>query len=153
MSSTACSPASASGNDGTRRSGRARLGEEGRSGAALFLIAALGRDGPDLIGQPLESLLRVRELIGTHLASPARELSNEREQLVEQFPELDVAPPLPRRRRTVGVARAGRRCAHDDQADAAADPASAVISWALARTAHARPRLAMAGSTMRAPRK
>ncbi len=40
-----------------------------------------------------------------------------------------------------------------DHAVAAAELAKAVISWALARTAHDRPRAAIAGSAMRAPRK
>ena len=153
MFSTACSPASALGNERPVDRNGTGCARREWSPAGRLVIAALGRDGPDLIGQPLEPLLRVGELIAAHLASPTRELSNERQELVQQLPQLDVAPSLARRRRTIGVTGAGLRSVHGAQAEAAADPARAVISWALARTVQARPRLAIAGSTMRAPRK
>lgn len=83
--------------------------------------------------------------------SATGELPHQREQLIQQLSKIGIPPPFSV---GCGMGITGTPIHGPPvQAEAAAEPASAVISCALARTVHDSPRVAMAASVMRAPRK
>lgn len=49
---------------------------------------------PNLIGEPLEPLARVRQLVGGKSGSMVREVTRQLNHLVEQLPEGDVPATL-----------------------------------------------------------